>query len=396
MTSRLMVIVPDYVSVFLDKGEEIDRYYNPGDVFDEVHIVLTNDDRPNMAAIKRMAGRACVYLYNLPTGRNLFLRSLGWRPLFLERWVRGALALARAIQPNLVRCHGALLNGYAAYRIKQAYGVPYLVSLHINPDEDVRGRARGLKQRLFATAQQTVGNLTLRNADLVMPVYQSIIPYLERIGVRRFEVCYNVLNPAYLCQKTDYDLHQPLRLISVGRQFKEKNPDHLIRAVSELSNVELTVVGDGDHHDYLRKVAVDCGVSDRVIFHKAIPNDELCRQLPEFDIFAVHTEYWELSKSVLESFLTGLPVVINRRRGSAVPELSEDICMMVDNTVDGYLNALTRLIDDGVHRGQLGRRAYAHAQANWSPVETERKFANIYREMLKNVPMHRLRFGVAS
>jgi glycosyltransferase involved in cell wall biosynthesis len=390
-----MVIVPDYLSVFLNKGEEIDRYYNPGDVFDEVHIVLTNDDRPNMAAVKRMAGRARVHLYKLPTGNGLFVRTLGWRPWLLERWVKQAVDLAGEIQPNLIRCHGALLNGYAAYRIKQAYGVPYLVSLHINPDEDVRGRASGLKARLFSIAQQTVGNLTLLNADLVMPVYQPIVPYLKRIGAPRYEVCYNVLNPAFLTEKTDYALHDPVRVVSVGRQFKEKNPDNLIHAVSKMPNVELTIVGDGSYHDYLHKVAAECGISNRVIFHKALPNDELCRQLPQFDIFAVHTEYWELSKSVLEPLLTGLPIVINRRIGAAVPELTEDICLLVENTVDGYMDALTRLIGDDDYRAKLGRQAYAHARANWSPAATESRFAEIYRSMSKPFSANSLADGVA-
>jgi glycosyltransferase involved in cell wall biosynthesis len=131
----------------------------------------------------------------------------------------------------------------------------------------------------------------------------------------------------------------------------------------------------------LRTLVADLGVSDRVKFIPAMANDELCRQLPEFDIFAAHTEYWEISKSVLESLLTGLPVVINRRRGESVPELTPEICMLVDNSTEEYGRAIDHLIHDHHARESLGRAAFAHAQAHWAPAITEAKFAAIYRKV---------------
>jgi glycosyltransferase involved in cell wall biosynthesis len=168
----------------------------------------------------------------------------------------------------------------------------------------------------------------------------------------------------------------------VGRQFEHKNPDNLIWAVAQLPNVHLTVVGDGPYHAHLQSVAGECNIIDRLTFIASLPNDELCRRLPEFDIFATHSEYWEIAKSVLEPLLTGLPVVINRRLGTAVPELAEDICVLVTNTAEDYRQALQRLIADGAFRERLGRAAYAHAQANWSPAATEAKFVTIYRNIL--------------
>lgn len=150
----------------------------------------------------------------------------------------------------------------------------------------------------------------------------------------------------------------------------------------QLSNVRLTLVGDGSNHAYLKQVATACKAGDRVEFVASLPNDELCRRLPEFDIFATHSEYWEISKSVLEPLLTGLPVIINRRLGKPVPELTDDICVLVTNSVESYRDALARLIADNDYRERLGRTAYVHAQENWSPAATEAKFATIYRQIL--------------
>jgi L-malate glycosyltransferase len=377
-----MVIVPDAISDLIRKGEITERYYNPGNLFREVHLVMTNDDRPASASVQKMVGNARLFLHNLPDSRRSFVPSFGWRPWLLGHWAEKALDLARTVRPVLIRCHGALLNAFAAATIKQKMGIPYLVSLHINPDEDVRGRAQNLVKRLVTRAQQDVERIGLLNADMVMPVYQPIVPYLQRLGVTRYEVCYNSLNPTHLRRKDDYRLHNPVRVISVGRQFKEKNPENLIKAVARLTNVRLTLVGDGSYHVHLKRVANDCNAGDRVEFIASLPNDELCRKLPEFDIFATHSEYWEISKSVLEPLLTGMPVVINRRLGAPVPELTDDICMLVTNTTDGYRQALARLIGDSGYRERLGRAAYAHAEANWSPAITEGKFVAIYRRIL--------------
>jgi len=40
----LLVIIPDRVTDILIKGEFQPLYYNPGNLFDEVHILMTNDD----------------------------------------------------------------------------------------------------------------------------------------------------------------------------------------------------------------------------------------------------------------------------------------------------------------------------------------------------------------
>jgi len=230
-----------------------------------------------------------------------------------------------------------------------------------------------------------VGKVTLRNADLVMPVYQPIISYLERMGAERFEVVYNILNENHLQKKNDYHLHHPVRIVSVGRQIREKNPDNILRAVQGLPDTHLTLVGDGSYHDSLRNLVQELQLQDRVDFRPAVPNSELCSLLPQFDIFAVHTEYWEISKSVLEPLLTGLPVVINRRLGEPVPELEGDFVLKVNNTLEEYSAALKRLIDNDVYREHLGRSAYEYAQEHWSPRKMEARVVEIYRKLMKPV-----------
>lgn len=379
---KLMVIIPDRLSDLIAKGEITERYYNPGNLFAEVHIVMTNDDHPDVALLRKTVGDAVLHVHNLPTSHRHFVLTLGWRPWLLGRWVRRGLALAEQIGPALIRCHGARLNAFLTSRIKKTLGIPYVVSMHVNPEADMAANATTLAQRLFYRAMRDIERAGLQNADLVMPVYRDICTYLDHMGVSRYRVCYNVLNPSAIAGKTDYRLHSPVRVASVGRQFREKNPENIIRAIAGLNNVHLTMIGDGVLHEYLQTVAVDCGVADKVSFRRSIANDELCRSLPEFDIFAAHNEYWGIPKAVLEPLLTGLPVIVNRRTGNPIAELTRDICELVENTPEGYRSALKKLIADDTAREALGRAAYETAQRNWAPEKTEAEFANVYRTVL--------------
>ena len=383
----MFVLVPDYLSHIVKKGELQPRYYNPGEVFDEVHILTTTPDRPDPAALQGMVGKARLFLHNLPEDERMAMRPWWWFDnLLLRRWAQPGVDLARRIRPGLIRCHSADWNSYLASRIKAALGTPYVVSLHINPDVNPTRRFQDnpldRTQKRSNALFEEIEREALRHADLVMPVYQPIIPYLDRMGVRNYEVCYNVLNGDNLRKKDDYGIGQRFRVLSVGRLFEAKYPDKLIRAVAAQPNCFLTVVGDGPARPALERLVRELNAADRIDFQPAIVNDELCALLPTYDAFAIHSEYWEINKSLLEALLSGLPCVINRRRGLPVPELEGDFILKVENTVEGYANALLRLSTDHGFREALGRRAFDHAQRHWAPRLTEDRYATIYRSML--------------
>ena len=385
---KLLVLVPDYISHILAKGEYQPRYYNPGEVFDEVHILTTTPDRPDLAALQPTVGRAKLFFHTLP--EDIRMANRPWRlfdDYLLRRWAEPGVEIARRIAPALIRCHGADWNTYLASRINEALGVPYVVSLHINADvnptrrflSSTLSRAQRRQNELFEVLERK----GLERADLVMPVYLPIIPYLDRMGVTRYDVCYNVLNGDRLRKKESYECESGFRVLCVGRLFDAKYPDNIIHAVRAMPGAELTIVGDGPARAPLQRLVGELGCADRVHFLPAVPNDDLCAMMPSFDVFAIHSEYWELNKSLLEALLTGLPCVVNRRKGLPVPELEGDFILKVDNSEAGYADALSRLRRDAALRESLGRRACEHAQANWGPDKTEAKFARIYRDTMR-------------
>ena len=381
---RLLVIIPDRLSLLVRKGEVTPRYYNPGNLFRHVDILMTNDDRLDPDAVRPMVGDAEVSIHTLPAGTGTFAASLGWRPFLLRFWAAPAVRLAARLRPVLIRCHGNNLNGFAALEIKRALGVPYVVSLHGNPDVDYnRGRlGRTWQRRLAGLAIETVEIDSVRGADLVMPVYSPILPYLDRHGVSSREVVYNVVETGGFL-KTDYAIGDRVRLVCVGRQESmQKDPAPIIEAVARLPRAELTLIGDGDLHEGLKALARKLGVDDRVRFVPRMPNSEVLRELARADIYVYCSDNWEISKTCLEASLMGLPIVLNRRAGGLATELVGDHIRAVEQSADGYRDGLAALFEDHAERVRLGRRAAEVARCRWDPAAMEAKVVDIYRRLV--------------
>lgn len=240
--------------------------------------------------------------------------------------------------------------------------------------------ARRAQTEFYSFFLDRLARRGLRAADLVLPVYKAIIPYLEDAGVKHYRVAYNVLG-AGARPKSSFELGSPVRIISVGRLVVGKNPENVIRSIKNLPMVRLTMVGTGPLREHLVEVASNAGVADRCDFVKSITNKQLCDTLDEYDIFATHCDYWGLPKAVMEPLLTGLPVVMNRREGEPFGELNE-LAMLVDNTPQGYEQAFRTLISDHGLRRRLGEAARQKAELLFGPEAAEMRYVEIYRSML--------------
>ena len=404
---KLLILIPDALSGIIAKGEFQPLYYNPGNFFDEVHIVMTEQDFVKADDLQFTVGDAHLHIHSLPIKPKHLIQNTSFfhpwllepwaKPFFnivcryqfrlLDRWARGAVELAGQIQPQLIRCHANDYNAFAALQIKKKLGIPYVVSLHINPDINSRRRFSNpidWQSRLFGRLFDEVERVGLLGADLALPVYEPIVPYLERMGCIHYEVAYNVLSP-HLQKKESYELHSPVRLISVGRHFHLKNPENILRAVGQIPGVHLTLVGDGPLQGNLQSLSEEFGLGDKIQFLPAVPNIDLCQLLISSDVFVIHTEHWELSKSLLEALLTGMPVILNRREGEGgdPPEIKRgNFVRFVQNTTEGYRDAIQDLISDHAERERLGKDAYSVARENWSPEKTEAKYVEIYQRVM--------------
>lgn len=378
MPKVLLNIVTDRLSQIITKGELIDRYYNPGEVFDQVHILMTNDDSPDIKALQRTVGNAELHLHNLPSSISLLAKTL-WRPLLLKNWAQNAVQRAEKIKPDLIRCYGNFLNGVPAVEIKKKLGTPLFVSLHTQPDETRANQYADFKTKVFYSLSKSLERYTLRNADMVGAVYGSIENYTTRLGIKNVKRTYNVINNDNLSLKQDYKSTGPLKILHVGRLVPGKNPESIIKALPEKDAI-LTVIGDGSKREDLINLSEKLGLKSKVTFKKSVSNDELCRTMKDYDLFAVHSQYGEIPKTVLETSLNGLPILANYKKGNPVPEYKDGWLKMVEDNAQGYGEGIDFYLKEE-NRNRMGQAAAEYAQKHWNPAVTEKIFADIHKEL---------------
>jgi len=370
---RLVVIVADRLSELVSKGELVERYYNPGNLFREVHLIMTNDDHPEPREIQKTAGGAVLHIHNLPAPS--LKETLGWQPFMLEKWVASGRNLIGKVAPNLIRTHNNFLEGYLACRVKKALAIPYIVSLHGVWDRDCLSGFMDRFRRFFRVKLERE---SLAHADGVIAVYAPILRYAREYGARKVELIYNAVSGCHIRKKESYRLASPPRLLTINRQVREKNPEQIIRAAAALGCC-YTLVGDGELHEHLREVARQAGCAGRVEFIRSMSNEKLCAMLGEFDIMVSHCDYLGISKTLIEAALAGLPVVINRQPFSHVPDLEGEWVTLCENTPEGYGGALRELLDSEEKRRDAGLKAHCHAHALFDPAAMEEKVVALYR-----------------
>ncbi|MBI9112682.1 glycosyltransferase [Maridesulfovibrio ferrireducens] len=378
MQETLLVIITDRLSHIIAKGELIDRYYNPGGLFKHVHILMTNDDKPDIEALQRTVGDAKLTLHNLPSGMSLLAKTL-WRPFLLKKWAEQGIELAKEIKPQLVRCYGNFLNGYIGARIREELNIPLFVSLHTQPDATRSRTEVGFKTQVFYHLSKALEKYTLKYADKVSCVYGSIVDYARNRGVKNPITAYNVINSGPLSRKQSYCSKSPLQILYVGRLIPAKNPENIIKGMQG-KNVELTIVGSGTKEIEMKKLSSTLGLNDKIHFIPALTNDELCRTMHEYDIFAGHSQYSELPKTVLEASLCGLPILVNSRKGKAVPEYKNGWAMLVDDSPEGYSKGIDFFSNED-NRKKFGEMAAKYADSHWNPNHAESVFTEIHRTL---------------
>ncbi|WP_320171781.1 glycosyltransferase [Maridesulfovibrio sp.] len=382
MGKVLLNIITDRLSHLENKGEMTSRYYNPGGEFDEVHILMTNEDSPTPEKLQKMAGDARLYIHNLPASKKLLITSLFWRPALLKGWAAGGVELAKKIKPDVIRCYGNYINGFIASEIKKELGIPYIVSLHTHPDENRSNLSFGWKNFLYYHFTASVENVTLKNADYVVGVYKSLIPYVNRRNPKNYETIYNTVTPDKIRIKSDYTADTALKILSVGRLIPGKNPEYLIdAAIAE--GAHLTVVGNGPLRPALMDRAEQAQGPGKVTFIQSISNEKLCEMSPDFDVFAIHSDYDGIPKTVLEASLCGLPVVVNKRMENQVPEFEDGWMELVNNSFEGYSMAIKRLANMD-YREDLGKKALKYSHKHWNPQQTELRYAELYKQIMQN------------
>jgi len=176
------------------------------------------------------------------------------------------------------------------------------------------------------------------------------------------------------------------RFIFVGRLVDWKRLDLALRALAQVPDAVLEVIGDGEMRSGWSELANSLGLAERVQFLGWLPQQECAQHLQRATALLLPSIYECGGAVVLEAMATGIPAIATAW-GGPTDYLDRSCGILVDPSspqtiIDGFANAMSKLALNDSLRSQLGRagRVRIERQYDW---ETKLdRILVIYREAI--------------
>lgn len=372
---KLCVFPNDPLKSYFEKGEVKERYFNPKNIFDEIHVISLFDEDVDEEAVKTIAGTGKLKIHI--TGKVNQINK--------KRMKKKILEIIKKIQPDVIRSYNPLLQGWMAAQIKQELGIPLVISLHGDYDRDLRHHAK--KKRDYKgilklqLSKMTLEKFSLSNADEVIIIYEFIREYAKNMGAKRINLIYNRVDLSKFSPSTnpEFDEEKPV-IICVGRLIKEKNQECLIEAVKDL-DVKLLIIGNGVEYQNLQKLVSSRKLKDKVIFETSVPHDKIHSYYAAADIFALPIKYGGFAIPALEAASSGIPVILPKQEFDPNPDLIKDFALLVDNNPESFKTAIQKILTEKNLRDSLINKGLKVAKEISSDV-IEEKEKKLYLKLL--------------
>ena len=373
MVRKLVVFPNDPMSAYFNKGEMAERYFNPGNFFQEVHVISLAKDEVAEEKVRIMAGNAVLKIHKVG------------KPC-LAGFISGAYSnkiskLISHIAPQVIRAYNSNLCGWLAAKAGKLLDVPVVISLHADPERDIRSHINFFKDPkrwlVWNISRKIFEPYSLASAKKVICVYKFLYDYTRMFKVpdERVQLIYNRIDmDRFNDGNRVFDgERKPLKILCVGQISREKNPKNIIRAIKGL-DVALTVIGKGRQLNSLKALASQLAIEEKINFIETVTYGEIHRYYQDADIFASANTSGGVSKAVIEAMASGLSVVVNKPLWEDEPELIGDSALIVEDSEQGYSSAFKRLMGNSKLRKKISKEVRTKAlTVNGKKMEGEEK-----------------------
>ncbi len=377
---KALIFPNDPLVAYLKKGELKERYFNPNNIFKEVHFVTFFEDECSINEIQKTIGNAKGYIHSM---RPISLLDM----FFPNKRLKGIINKVGSLDVDIVRAYNPIFQGFFAGIASIHLKVPFLISLHGNYDLDIRYQYRVNRDKRYLKyllTKFTVEPKSLQMATHVLGAYKFAGRYATDNGVdkSKLSIIYNRVYLDRFKPSLDKVSSKQIRVISVGRLIKEKGQRVLIEAMKQLDqNISLTIVGDGEDHDFLVAKSKALNLLDRVSFIRSVPNEKLAGLYREHDIFALPIQYGGICIPVLEATASGLALVMPKPIHEDTPEIICEYAEVVENSSNGFANGIRKVANDSELREKMVNKGFKVIK-DYSGDIMERKESELYKKLV--------------
>jgi glycosyltransferase involved in cell wall biosynthesis len=274
--------------------------------------------------------------------RTSYRKLPGNEPYNIKGWARHTLSTYRKYEqefgrPDLLLAHSATWAGYAAFLIRQEFGIPYIIVEHrsffVWSTAEARQMVKPFHVPFFEKAFLHCEKLVLVSESLRAGI-QSLVPgALERSMVIPNMIREDLFPLPHTPRKAD-----PFVFLWAGRLEHVKGLDLLLEATKSLDErtdrqFTLRLAGKGSLREELQQKAVALGIEDRVSFLGRLSRKEMLEEMHGASCFVLPSRYEAFGVVLIEAMATGLPVIATRSGGpDSIVDIENGLLIAPGNT----------------------------------------------------------------
>jgi len=347
---KLCIFPNDSLKSYFDKGELKEAYFNPGNYFQEIHIIsLFDKEIEEEEKIHKLAGKAVLKIHKIGKVNLLNYKS----------FEKKIVSIISDINPELIRAFNPRVQGWLATKAAKKLDIPIIISLHTNYDEqrEFSKRRNFFRYLKLKYASIKLEKFSLKNADSVICVYNFIVPYAKKMGAKDIHIIYNKVNTQKFSELAEkrFSSTKPT-ILSVGRLIDQKNHQYLIKSMKNL-DARLLIIGDGPNFESLRKLINKLNLTKKIELIKRVPNEELPQYYVSCDVYAQPMEnLGGIPIPVLEAMACGLPIVMSEH-SSDYSEIIDEAVLFVKNNPNSFSKAFNQILTNSEYKEKLKRKS---------------------------------------
>jgi len=370
---KLCIFPNDPIRAYFEKGEIKDRYFNPNNIFDEIHIISFVEKEIEESKVQKIAGNAKLIIHTV--GKINLKNRKKFVPIILK--------LVDKINPDVIRSYNSLIHGWFAAQISNELNKPLFLSLHTQYDYNRKlAKKKNLKKYLaLKYLEKFIEPYVLESADKITIVYKIIEPYVSKHTSKKPELLYNKIDcdKFYNAQKIN-DLPKPL-ILSVGNLIETKNHKLLVESMKNI-NANLLIIGKGELYQRLKKDIESMNLENKISILESVPNEKIASYYKTADIFALAYDPNQegLPMPVMEAMASGTPVIIPKSEDSN--ELVNSV-VLTERDVKSFSKKINELLINKTKTDELSIKCRETAK-KFDISKLEKREAEIYQELIKN------------
>jgi glycosyltransferase involved in cell wall biosynthesis len=372
---KLCVFPNDPLQAYYEKGEIKERYYNPNNIFDEVHFITLIEKDIDATKIQSIAGTAKIIIHSVG---KINIKSR-------KKYLNEVIELCRKINPDVIRAFNPYVEGWLAANCAKELKKPFLISLHTQYDQNRKLVKKKIKKYLILKySEKFIEPFVLNAADKIIVVYKIIQPYVTKHSSKNSEILHNKVNcNKFFNGKIINDLPQPL-ILSVGNLIPVKNHKILIKSMKEIDG-HLLIIGKGELFSELNQLIMEYELQGKVTIKESVSNDQIQNYYKSAKIFALayNAEVESLPIPVIEAMATGLPVVIPYPK-EGFSEGLEGTAFFTKSNEKSFTENIKKLLENVDLREKYSHRSLCKSK-EFDSEKIEKRETEIYLELVKGV-----------